>query len=110
MKIKTVLDVSNVVSWEELRRYVSQMVKSIVEIINGNVDLVDNCATSIVTVNFSAASTTVQVAHTLKRLPQGYIVTQSSAGISVFDGNKSNTDSHVYVQASGAGTVTLLVF
>lgn len=110
MKLKTIQDLSNVRSWEELRRYTSQILNDLMDIINGNVDLVDNCGTSLVSVTFSAANTETKVAHTLGRTPQGYLVAGSSADIRVFDSSSVSTAEALFLKASAAGTVRLLVF
>jgi hypothetical protein len=110
MRIKTVQDISNVGSWEDLRRYASISLKSIVDVVNGDVDLVDNCRTSLVSVTFTAANTETKVAHGLGKVPQGYITVGRSADVRVYDGASDSTSENVFVRASGAGTVRLLVF
>lgn len=110
MRIKTIQDISNVKSWEELRRYASQILGSLVDVVNGNLDLVDNCSTSLVTVTFPSANTTVNANHTLGRIPQGYIVVGRSTAIHVFDGSGDSTSSYITLQASAAGSATLLIF
>lgn len=110
MKVKTILDVSNVQTWQELQRYSAQILKSFLDVINGNVDLVDNCSTSFVSVTFSAANTETKVAHTLGRTPQGYIVAGATADVRVFDSSSASTADAIFLKASGAATVRLLVF
>jgi len=85
-------------------------IKEIVDLVNGSIDVVDNVNVSSVSVTFSGASTTVEVPHTLGRVPRGYLVAKLSTGITIFDGSGTNTDSLLYVQATGAGTATLLVY
>jgi len=110
MKLKLPLDLKSVGSFEDLRRFTSLCIKEIVDLVNGSIDVVDNLSVSLVSVTFSGASTTVEVSHTLGRVPRGYLVAKLSTGIVVFDGNGTNTDALFYVQATGAGTATLLVF
>lgn len=109
MKIKVPLSVSNIKSWEELRKYVSITLDQIVTAINGQIEFIDNCATSQVSVVIPASGE-IGVPHTLGRVPNGYLVAKSSAGIIVFDGTTANTSSNLYVQGTGAANVVLLVY
>jgi hypothetical protein len=108
MKIPT-RDVSSVESWEDLRRWSAQMFKDIGSAINGQIAFGENIQSTRASATFTAANTEVRVSHSLGRVPSGYIVISSSANISVFNGGSANTETDLYVQASGAGTVTLLV-
>lgn len=110
MKLKTSITVSNVSTWEELRRFVSQMTSDLVDIINGHISFTDNCDISLITVSFPGSGTTVKTAHGLKRMPTGYIVAGLSASLVVFDGNKANTTDDIYLQSSAAGTAQIMVF
>lgn len=110
MKVKTVQNLSNVSSWEQLRKFTSQVASDIVDVLNGSVGLVDNCQTSLVSVEFNGANIEVKVPHTLEMVPNGYLVAGKSAGFHIFNGSSSNTASDIYVQASAAGTAQLLVF
>lgn len=110
MKIKTVQSLSNIDTLDGLIKWVSQMATDIVNVINGKVSLTDNCQTSLVTVNFTAANTEIPVPHSLGMVPQGYLDAGKSAAITVFDGTTSNTSSTLFVKSSGVGTAKLLIF
>ena len=110
MKITTPKDVHNIETWEEASKYVSQTQNAIVNVLNGNVDLLDNAATSLVSVSFDAAAQERGVNHTLQRIPRGYFVVGRSAAMDVFDGATPNTDKVLYVRAGAAGTAMLLLF
>ncbi len=108
MKI-SVQDVSSVESWEDLRRWAAQMFKDIGKAFNGQITFGDNIQSSRATAVFPGSGADVRVSHGLGRVPSGYIVISSSANITVFNGATANTESELYVQASGAGSATLLV-
>ncbi len=110
MKIKTIQDISNVQSWEDLRRYSSQSINDLVTVVNGKIDFVDNCSTSLAPVQFTKANVEVEVKHSLGRVPSGYIVAGKSASFDIYNGASPNTDSTIYVKGTVAGTATLLVF
>lgn len=109
MKINGPTDVSNVGTWEELRRFAGSAIRDIITVINGGVDLVDNCATRSLTVTFTAAGS-VTVDHGLGRVPRGYVIVGRTTNIQVFDGVTLSTDKLLSLQTSGAGVVRILVF
>ena len=110
MRIKVPQDVSQVESWEELRRYVAQVLPLLTQVINGQVDLVDNASTSLVTATFPSANQELAVGHRLKRIPQGYLIVGTNSSFSVFDGVTDNSSETIYLRASAAGTARVLVF
>lgn len=110
MKIKTPQDLANIEKIEDFQKFASISIRDIVDLLNGKLDLIENLDTSVVTVVFTASATNVSLVHTLDRVPMGYIVVGRSAGITVYDGTTANTDKLIYVRASGAGTVKILVF
>lgn len=109
MRLTTVQSISNLKDAQELSRYLAPFVEDVTRILNGNVSLLDNVKGFLVDVVFSTVGT-VQVRHTLKTIPSGYIVVKRSADVQVFDGSSENTDQFLYVQASAPGTVRLYVF
>lgn len=110
MKITGPLDVTNVTSWEELRRFVGQVSKDLVTLVNGKIIFSDNFDGMTISVSFPTANTTVIVPHGLNRIPAGYLVQGLSAAMIVFDGNTANTTANLYVQASAIGIANLLVY
>lgn len=111
MKVGLPIDVSNLQSDDpEFTKYVSQLLSAIVTVINGEVDLTDNCKASFVTIAFNAANTPQAVTHTLNKIPRGYIQVGAKAAAQVYNGLLPNTKTILYVQSSIATTVSLLVF
>lgn len=110
MRVRSVLNLGALNSWEDLRRYCSDSITQIITVLNGRVSVTENLETSLVSATFIAASSTITITHTLQKIPDGYIVVGKSANFVVFDGNKTNTDAVIYLQASAAGTARVLVF
>lgn len=103
-------EVSNIETLTELSRFMSVVVRSINSVLSGRIGLVDNCETSVVTVTVVTANVDVPVNHTLKRMPNGYIMVGSSAAVTVYDGALPGNLEQLFIRSSGAGTVKLLVF
>lgn len=110
MRLSLPLDFSNVEELKDFIRYVSPALKDIIALVNGNLAFGENIKTSRVSATFDSANSTVAVSHGLNATPNGYIVVKANAGITVFDGSNANNATTLYVQATGAGTVGLLVF
>lgn len=110
MKVSSAQDVSNVSSWEELRRFSSQAITSIMAVLNGKVGFNDNLDCIFQDVTFGAAGQEQAVQHRLGRVPLGYIAVKSSAAVLLYNGTKENTDSVLNLRANAAGTVTILIF
>lgn len=110
MKVVGPSDVSNVATWEDLKRFVSQITKSTVDLVNGKITFMDNFDALTISVEFTAANTTVIVPHGLNRIPAGYLVQGLTAALTVYDGNQANTTENIYLQASATGTARILVY
>lgn len=110
MKIKVTQDLSNIQTFEEFRRYCSISFSQIVEAINGNISIPDNCNISFVSADFSAANTEVKVIHGLGRTPNGWFVVSPTAAMQVYKGSTTDTSSEIYVKSSAIGACSLLVF
>jgi len=109
MQIKTVGNVSNLDNDLEFRRWVSITLDSIIQVINGNLS-VDNLNAQIVTVNFTAANTTTPVAHTLGRVPNGYIPIGKSVSLDVYNGAPTYLlRDLIYLKSTVIGTASILI-
>jgi predicted RNA-binding protein with EMAP domain len=109
MKIKTILSVTNVEDWNELRRFVTQMIDSIIDTVNGKLDFQENIVSSIHSVVFPSANTQIEVSHGLGKIPTGYILVKASAAMSIYDGTSSNTDNKLYIKSTAQGSATVIV-
>lgn len=109
-KIKLPQDVSNVESWEELRRFAASCFNAIVSECNGRLGLQDNLQTGTLEFNIAAAGQEVGVGHGLGFVPNGFIPIKNSTGAVLFNGSTENTKDTIYFRATGAGAFKALVF
>lgn len=110
MKLNLPLEYHNIQDPQDLADKLSATLKQILQVINGRVAIPDNLDVHVTSVTFSAANASTPVTHRLDRIPQGYIVAKRSANFTIFDGSGSNTTSVIYLQASAAGTATIVLF
>lgn len=108
-KVKAPLKVDNVESWEDLRRFTGQTFDALLAEINGRLQIVENCYTSLVSIAFSATNTDTQVAHTLGVKPTGWILVSPSAAMQVYQVADS-TDKTITLRSSATGSAQILVF
>lgn len=110
MKIKASPQTSNLDDSDEFRRYVSIFLQEATAVINGHISFADNMDGNSISVVFPSANSQVAIEHRLGRVPDGYVVTKKSAGVSVYDGSSNNTSSTIFLKSTGAATVTLFIF
>lgn len=109
-RIKVPQDLANLESFEQFRRYASQSISQIVNIVNGSLSFGDNVNVSVVSVEFVNANQEVKVPHGLGRAPLGWFVSRPSVAMQVYVGVSDDTAFEVYVRSSVVGTCTLVVF
>lgn len=85
MKVWSLSGLQSVKSWEDLRRFVSQGLTNITQILSNNVGFLDNVNCQIVEVTVNTTETTIP--HTLGVIPIGFIVLNSAS----FDYPKAGT-------------------
>lgn len=102
---------SQVKSWEDLRRFTSMVIEAIASEVNGKLDIGQNLRTSGPhSVTFASASDVQALPHTLNRVPQGIMVINLNSAIVVYQpASPAWSANTIYLQASGAGTATLYV-
>ena len=91
-------------------RFLAQWLENLVQLLNNGLKFSDNFDAKIVSAVFTAANTDTAVTHGLGRVPSGYIITSSSASMSVYTGSIAWTSSTIYLRASAAGTAGVLVY
>ena len=91
-------------------RFISIFFDQIKMLINNGLQFADNFDSKILTLTFSAASTDTSLTHGLGRVPTGYVILKRSASMTVYDGSAAWTSNLIYLRASAAGSVTVLVF
>ncbi len=102
-------DITNVKP-EELPKFVDLFFQEVVQAINGGLDFQTNFNCQLLSITIGVANADTTLAHNLKRVPSGYIVTSASAPTSVYAGSIANTSSSITLRADRAATVGLLVF
>jgi hypothetical protein len=110
MKITDYKSLNNVSDLQSLIRYSNINFNLILSVVNGAIDLVDNCNTGILLVTFPKANTTYGFKHSLGRIPTGYIPVGLNTTSTLFDGNQANTITQIFLQASAISNGKVLVF
>lgn len=99
--------VTNVSTWEELRRFTAMALQSLIQTINGGLEFGFNIHSSRVVA--ALTTTEVRVPHRLDKVPTGFIVINLDAGEVVFSGVTPWTATEIYLQATGAVNATIEV-
>lgn len=95
---------------EDLPLYTALALTEIIQVINGNLSLADNFSGKILSIRFSTADVEVATPHGLGRVPSYYIQMGSTVATNIYDGSSANTAQLLYLRASVAATVRLVVF
>jgi hypothetical protein len=86
--------------------------QEIAQVINKGIKFTDNFDSQIKTISDSGlADSENTIAHTLKRVPTGYLILKiNNAGI-VYDSGTAWTDTNIYLKCSSANAaITILIF
>lgn len=111
MKFTLPLDISNMdITDPDTVRVISVTFGEIIRIINGNIGLVDNLDTGLISVTFNQTNTQQAVPHLLHKIPTGYFQIGAKVACQVYDGTQANTNTAIYLKCTVATTVRLLVF
>lgn len=108
-KIK-VPSVSEVKSWEDLRRFQDVLNQEVVSAINGRISFTENMDENVIQVTFASANTDTVLNHTLKRIPVGYLPVNQSVAMQIYTGAGTATTTNFYLRSTVAGTATVLLF
>jgi len=109
-KIKRAVEIQNLTTLEEVKRFINSWLTNITDVLNGNVEFGQNIRTTEVTVYFQRSDTEQAVFHGLGRLPNGYIKVGSSVDFGLYDGNQATTSSVIWLRASQVGTAKILFY
>lgn len=102
--------ISNQEDVSSLKRFTSQALDEISNVINGNITLGDNISCSIIGATFAVANSQVQLRHGLGRVPTGYLVARASVALSIYDGTTNSDTANIYLKSSVIGNVKLVIF
>lgn len=98
----------NLKTVEQITNFLTQWAQEVINQVNGRLTFVDNVrASGPFVVTFPTAATDVKVPHSLGDTPQGFIVINASAAMSVYQGSLPWTDQAVYLRASAVGNATV---
>lgn len=103
-------DLSQQTTWEDVQKFANQAFDQVSAFLNGNISLSDNIDCQLVTVVFVSANGELTIAHKLKRVPVGYILYNLGAATTVYNGATAWTKTNLYLKATVATTVKMLVF
>lgn len=98
------------VSPDDLPRYLSQFLDGLKQQINGGLEFNYNLRSStLLTGNFIKADTDLNIPHNLGRLPQGFIVINATAAMSVYQGQIAWTTQNIFLRSNAVGTAMFYV-
>ena len=106
----TIPDISQQNEWDDAKRFVSISFERIQDLFSNNITFGDNFNGQIVSAVFATANAEVTIAHTLNRVPTGFIPVLPSVAMSVYNGSTPWTASSVYLKSTVAGNCNILVF
>lgn len=108
--IKEGTELDNLQDLDQVKRYASRALGAIKEEINGNLDFSTNIRSfGPSQVVFLVAATDVVITHTLRSIPQGFIVINALQPIRVYQGQTPWTKDKLYLRSDVAGTINILV-
>jgi hypothetical protein len=112
-KTKFNLNLSNVPTWQELRRYASQSLNNIYQQVNGGLNFKDNMdMAGPLTAVFTSTTSPLTISHSLGRVPIGFIEINTTAPMVVYAPQGASygwTESVVYLQTTAVGTWTFFL-
>lgn len=95
---------------EDLLKVLNQAMTNLANIFEHSVNIVDNLDCQILTYTSNGvANTEDTVAHTLKRVPTGFIVVNLDKSASIYSGGTAWTSTAVYLKSSAATTVAKII-
>jgi len=90
---------------DRLIRYTSK----VGDILNKGIRATDNWDAYIVTVTLVAADVEQAVAHTLKRVPTGFMVLSTDKAAQIYNGGTAWTATNIYIRSNVANTTAKVV-
>lgn len=108
--ITTPSDFSKIKTWEELKRWVAAWAVDITNQVNGNLDFNSNLRCKLVDVVFTAANTDKRIAHSLGKIPTGYILVKTTASANLYDGSIVADADIIVLKSTATFTGTILFF
>lgn len=112
MKINSSPYFDNLKDFEGIKRFITIFCRNVQDVVNSGLSFEDNFnSQTFVDVVFTGTGEVKTLMHSLNRVPVGYLTLRNSSGVVIFDAPGTVfTNKSVNIQATGAGTVTVLVF
>lgn len=107
-------NVSNVRTWEDLRRYTANFFEKLPGILNGNIQFGDNIRSQgPFDFTISTGSEVVGISHTLGFVPAGYLLVYQTTSAVIYAADSNTypwTKSTIYLTASAAVAGRVILF
>lgn len=104
-----IIDIGSVSDPKEFQRYCSKFASNVFNVLNGKLEFDVNMLTQTVEVTFSAINTDTKIPHNLNKTGLRYFVIKKSAACDVYDGATAATNQAIYLKATVATTVTIVL-
>lgn len=79
------------------------------DILNKGIRAADNWDAQTISATLATADTEQAVAHTLKRIPLGYIVLSMDKVATIYDGTTAWTNTNIYIRSSADATTVKII-
>lgn len=110
-KIQVQAELGNIKDPTEFIRFCSQFIQDLQDIVNGQLEFDVNFKSQIVEITFEAPNQTIEIKHSLNRTGVRYLVAGKSVSCDVYDGDKAQTSSAIYLRSTVApAKVNLVLF
>lgn len=108
--VKESADLDNLPDLDTVKRYASRILNELKDQVNGQLDFSSNIKSfGPSQVVFNRVNADIAVTHTLRNVPQGFIIINSLQPIRVYQGTTPWTKDKLYLRSDVVGTVTILV-
>lgn len=91
-------------------KFIDLFGQDVVRAVNGDLDFDTNFNAREVTFTFTAADTNTSIGHSLGRVPSRYILTSSTAAMSLYAATAASTSSTMFLRSSAIGVATVLIY
>ena len=94
---------------EDLIEALNRYTQKVGDCINKGIRAADNWDAQIISVVLAAANVEQAVAHTLKRVPIGYIVVSNDKAAIIYDGTTAWTSTNLYIRSNVITTTVKII-
>jgi hypothetical protein len=106
----TITDQTSLIKYlKDLGEVLSRYTVKLADLLNKGIRVADNLNAHIITITTAGANTEVTIAHTLKRIPAGYIILGMDKAANIYDSGTTWTATNIYIKASVATVAVKLL-